>query len=175
MKMDGRAASQDTRQRPTGTPVNFFREGVGILRRPSLLSGRGPFMKLVSGVAGAAHSANVIETLILSDAHADYLDAVSRALNPDMPAAFGWPHAIRAILDCFEESGIDLTAARNEEELVLLAAGGLRGRHLTERSRFSARSSSCRVTRSEDRPETRASQPAKDRCRSGRRPRSDRG
>lgn len=131
-------------------------------------------MKLVTRVAaeGRAES-DEIETLALSAVHLDYLEQVSQAMNPDMPVAFGWPHAIRAILDRFEKSGIDLTAASNEHEIAVLAAGGLRGPY-GRRARISASLSSYRPTRQGDRRANRANQPATDRCRSGKPPRSGR-
>jgi len=66
------------------------------------------------------------ETLVLSDEQVALVEEISEALNPDMPSAFGWPHAIRTLLDRFEKSGIDLTAASNEEEIVRVAAEALR-------------------------------------------------
>jgi len=56
------------------------------------------------------------ETVVLSDAHIEYLERISPELNPE----FGWSHAIRTILDRFEQSGIDLTAASSEEEIARL-------------------------------------------------------
>ena len=61
------------------------------------------------------------ETIVLSEAHIDYLEHMS----PES-SAFGWSHAIRTILDRFEQSGIDLTAASSEEEIAVLAAAELR-------------------------------------------------
>lgn len=107
------------------------------------------------------------ETLTLSPIHADFLERVARGLNPDMPAAFGWPHAIRAILDHFEESGIDFTAARSEEEIAAIAAAQLE--EVTEPLCASV------PIRSKARPAYRSNPLATDRRRSGRRPRSIRG
>jgi hypothetical protein len=45
-----------------------------------------------------------------------------------MPKAFGWPQAIRTILDRIEQSNIDLTAASSEYEIAQLAAGELRSK-----------------------------------------------
>ena len=61
------------------------------------------------------------ETIVLSDAQIEYLEQMSPESN-----AFGWSHAIRAILDRFEQSGIDLTEASSEEEIAALAAAELR-------------------------------------------------
>src|SRR5690242_4474477 len=72
--------------------------------------------------AGRGSSPNELETLVLSDKHLDYLGQASLELNPDMPASFGLPHLIRAILDRVEQSGIDLTDACSEEEIAQLAA-----------------------------------------------------
>jgi len=66
------------------------------------------------------------ETLVLSDEQVALVEEISEALNPDMPSAFGWPHAIRTLLDRFENSGIDLTAASNEEEIARVAGEALR-------------------------------------------------
>src|SRR5436190_16062302 len=61
------------------------------------------------------------ETIALSEAHIEYLENMS----PES-STFGWSHAIRAILDRFEQSGIDLTGASSEEEIAMLAAAELR-------------------------------------------------
>ena len=107
------------------------------------------------------------ETLALSAIHVEFLERVSQELNPDMPAAFGWPHAIRAILDHFEESGIDFTAARSEEEIAAIATAQLDG--TTERLCASV------PIRSEARRGYRSNRLATDRRRSGKPPRSSRG
>ncbi len=98
------------------------------------------------------------ETIILSEAQVEYLEQISPELNP----AFGWSHAIRTILDRFEQSGIDLTAASNEEEIARLAAAQLRS---------SGAPCASVSSRSAARPEYRSSLPATDRCRSGKQPR----
>src|SRR5215210_768012 len=67
-------------------------------------------------------SPNELETIALSGKHLDYLGQAALELNPDMPASFGLPHLIRAILDRVEQSGIDLTDACSEEEIAQLAA-----------------------------------------------------
>jgi hypothetical protein len=69
-----------------------------------------------------------METIILSQRHAAFLSRVSGEINPAMPPAFGWPHAIRLILERIEESGVDLTQAASEGEIASLAAVGLRAR-----------------------------------------------
>ena len=101
------------------------------------------------------------ETVLLSDAHIEYLERMS----PES-SAIGWSHAIRAILDRFEQSGIDLTAASSEEEIVALAAAELRS---------SARLSASESSRSATRREYQSSLPATGRSRSGMPPRSGRG
>ncbi len=53
---------------------------------------------------------------------------MSDEINPAMPKAFGWPQAIRTILDRIEESKIDLTVASSEYEIAQLAAGELRAK-----------------------------------------------
>ena len=116
-------------------------------------------LKLVQPAAeseGAATPAT--ETIVLSEAQVEYLEQISPELNP----AFGWSHAIRTILDRFEQSGIDLTAASSEEEIARLAAAQLRSN-----AALCASASS----RSATRPEYRSSLPATDRCRSGKPPR----
>src|SRR3954454_15569397 len=84
-------------------------------------------MKLLTQAEETSVSSRELETLMLSDHHLDYLERISQSINPEMPTAFGWPHAIRAILDRIEESGIDLADASSEEEIASLAAGMLRG------------------------------------------------
>src|SRR5947209_17408972 len=86
-------------------------------------------MKVLTPIEENDASSRELETLMLSDHHLDYLERLCQSINPQMPAAFGWPHAIRAILDRIEESGIDLTDASSEEEIALLAAGRLRWRN----------------------------------------------
>jgi hypothetical protein len=54
---------------------------------------------------------------------------MSHEINPAMPKAFGWPDTIRKILERFEESDIDLTAASSEHEIARLAAGELRAKN----------------------------------------------
>ena len=85
------------------------------------------------------------ETIVLSNAQIDYLERMS----PES-SAFGWSHAIRAILDRFEQSGIDLTAASSEEEIAVLAAAELRA---------NARLCVSVSNRSAARPECRSSLP----------------
>ena len=71
-------------------------------------------------------SESAIESLLLTDEQIAYIDKTSKDLNPEMPSTFGWPHAIRTLLDRFEKSGIDLTAARSEDEIARVAAAELR-------------------------------------------------
>ena len=68
---------------------------------------------------------NDLEILDLSGRHVDYLGRIAHEMNPAMPASFGLPHLIRAILDRVEESGIDLTDACSEEEIARLATHSL--------------------------------------------------
>src|SRR5262249_53573593 len=97
------------------------------------------------------------ETVILSDAHIEYLERISPELNP----AFGWSHAIRTILDRFEQSGIDLTDASSEEEIARLAAAQLR----SSGAPCASASSPSAVRRG-----YRSNLPVTGRCRSGRLP-----
>ena len=101
------------------------------------------------------------ETIVLSDAQIEYLERLSPEAN-----AFGWSHAIRAILDRFEQSGIDLTAASSEEEIAVLAAAKLRA---------NARLCVSVSNRSAARQECRSSLPGTGRYRFETRPRSGRG
>jgi|SRR5205085_2157194 len=133
-------------------------------------------MKVLTPIEENDASSRELETLMLSDHHLDYLERLCQSINPQMPAAFGWPHAIRAILDRIEESGIDLTDASSEEEIALLAAGRLRGEERRQRPSTSGPlSSSPKRYRRADRQACRSSRLETDRCRSGRRPRSDHG
>lgn len=120
----------------------------------------------------ATRSSAASETMILSEAHAGLLERMSHEINPDMPAAFGWPHAIRLILDHFEENGIDLSAASNEEEIAMLAAARLRAA-----TSISVTDPLCasESNRSAARPMYRSNPLATGRRRSGKPPRSGRG
>ena len=124
---------------------------------------------------GRAGSPNELETIVLSEKHLDYLEHVAREMNPDMPGSFGLPHLIRTILDRIEESGIDLTDARSEEDIARLAAGRLRGTSSTARRRASRSTESIFSSSSAARRSGRSSLPARDRFHSGRTPRSGRG
>lgn len=130
-------------------------------------------MKLVASVARSIAASPEVETLLLSNDQLQYLERISQSMNPEMPGAFGWPHVVRAILDRVEKSGIDLTAARNEEEITQLAAGGLRGRYGRRPARLSEPLSSSRFRRA-DRPACRVNRPGTGRCHSGTPPRSGR-
>src|ERR1043166_4691669 len=130
-------------------------------------------MKLVAPIEEGMSFREELETLVLSDRHLEYLEQISRAINPEMPKAFGCPHAIRAILDSIEESGIDLTDAASEEEIAVLAAGKLR-RPKSPLSGISA-SQSRTTSRRADRLTSRLNLPETGRSRFGRRPRSGHG
>lgn len=101
------------------------------------------------------------ETIVLSDTQIEYLERMS----PES-SAFGWSHAIRAILDRFEQSGIDLTAASSEEEIAMLAAAELRA---------NARLCVSASNRSGARQDCQSSLPDSDQYRIGTPPRSGRG
>ena len=119
-------------------------------------------------------SPNELETIVLSGKHLDYLGQIALEMNPDMPASFGLPHLIRAILDRVEESGIDLTEAGSEEEIARLAAGPLRKSSPARRSKRSIEqtfSLSCSTARRS----YRSNPPETDRFHSGKPPRSGRG
>ncbi len=116
-------------------------------------------LKLVDQTGASEGAASpATETIVLSEAQVEYLEQISPELNP----AFGWSHAIHTILDRFERSGIDLTAASSEEEIARLAAAQLRS---------NATLCASASNRSAVRPEYRSSLPATDRCRSGKPPR----
>jgi hypothetical protein len=83
-------------------------------------------MKLVSARREVVGTDPATEIITLSRKHAAFLDHVSHRINPEMPEVFGWPHAIRTILDRIEASGIDLTEAQSERDIARLAAAELR-------------------------------------------------
>src|SRR5437763_13112185 len=115
-------------------------------------------MKVLTPIEENDASSRELETLMLSDHHLDYLERLCQSINPEMPTAFGWPQAIRAILDRIEESGIDLTDATSEEEIAHLAAGRLRGDERRRRPASGPLSSSS-TSRRASRPTYRANQP----------------
>lgn len=86
-------------------------------------------MKLTSENRGVVGSEPATETIILSKRHASFLAKMSAETNRAMPNSFGWPHAIRTILDRIEAGNIDLTAASSEHEIAQLAAGELRAKN----------------------------------------------
>lgn len=85
-------------------------------------------IKLVAADTLPNDTPSDIETFAVSRALFDYLGRLGREINPDMPMEFAGAHVIRALLERFEESGIDLTAATSEEELAEIGARGLCGR-----------------------------------------------
>src|SRR5688572_11411490 len=119
-----------------------------------------------------------LETIALSDEHLDYLGQLAREMNPDMPESFGLPFLIRTIIDRVEQSGIDLTDARSEEDIARLAAKRLRGQTNRRRAPQPSErvfSSSLMGIRSEARRSHRSNLPVTGRFRSGTTPRSGRG
>lgn len=120
-------------------------------------------------------SPNELETIALSGKHLDYLGQIALEMNPDMPASFGLPHLIRAILDRVEESGIDLTDACSEEDIARLAAGRLRGKSSTARRRAPRPNERLFSSSSAARRSGRSSLPGTDQHHSGTTPRSGRG
>src|SRR6185295_10481664 len=131
-------------------------------------------MHPIPGTQDRTVTPNELETIVLSGKHLDYLGQIAHEMNPAMPASFGLPHLIRAILDRVEESGIDLTDACSEEEIARLAAGTLQQESTRRRSSrsnerlFSSRSSAAGRS-------CRSSLPVTGQCRSGKPPRSGRG
>lgn len=90
-------------------------------------------MKLVAAKAVTPEAESDIEMFAVSPAQFDYLGRVANEMNPDMPMAFAGAHVIRALLERFEHSGINLTGASSEEELTQIAARGLRQRAREQR------------------------------------------
>jgi hypothetical protein len=123
---------------------------------------------------GRGSSPTELETLVLSNKHLDYLGQVALELNPDMPASFGLPHLIRAILDRVEQSGIDLTDACSEEEIAQLAATRL-SRKSSDRRRAPRVNARIFSSKSAARRSDRSSLPGTDLYHSGKPPRSNRG
>ena len=68
------------------------------------------------------------ETVDLSYAQYEALRGLSHDLNPDTPMVFGGAHAVRTLLDRIEETGIDLSDASSEDEIVEIATAALRRR-----------------------------------------------
>jgi hypothetical protein len=129
-------------------------------------------MKLVESMKTSVAGQNpATETLVLTGAHLDYLDEMSRGINPEMPVAFGGPHAIRLILDRIFDSGIDLTAASSEQEIAALAAGRLRERPRRRATLSTGSLSASPATRSAGRRAYRSILPATDPHRSEKPPR----
>ena len=83
-------------------------------------------MKLIAAETVPDDAESDIETFAVSRAQFDYLGRLAREINPDMPMEFAGAHIIRTLLEHFEESGIDLTAAKSEEELVEIATRNLK-------------------------------------------------
>jgi len=133
-------------------------------------------MKTPTPTKENATGSREMETLVLAGHHLEYLQRVSLQMNPDMPMAFGWPAAIRKILERVVESGIDLTDASSEEEIAQLAAGRLRNKARRRAPRPNERlSATSASTRPGDRQGYRSILPGRGRCRSGTPPRSDHG
>jgi hypothetical protein len=109
------------------------------------------------------------ETVLLTGGQADYLQSVSRKMNPQTHPAFGLPHAIRAILDRVEASGVDLTGASSEDEIAEIAAGAFGSRRRA--MRFSEPLCASESRRSTDRRGRPWIPPATDRFRSEKPPR----
>src|SRR6185436_20249230 len=127
-------------------------------------------MKLVSPLKKqVAGETPATETIVLSNQLLDYVARVSGDIDPAMHRAFGWPHAICTIIDRFAQSGIDLTEASSESELVELATRQLRAGN--RRRAASARSFSSALIPLADRPTCQSSLPVTGRCRSGKPPR----
>ena len=85
-------------------------------------------MKLLTAPKTKDEPTDVIETILVTRAQLQDLEKVTHDINPDMPVAFGGAQVIRTLLERIEESGIDLTAASDEEEITRIATHGLRRR-----------------------------------------------
>lgn len=84
-------------------------------------------MKLLTATPDLPETdAGSVETIALSQAHLDFLAAVSERINPDMPAAFGRAHVVRTLLERLEDTEVNLSDASSEEKLAEIAAAGLR-------------------------------------------------
>ncbi|HEU4521938.1 MAG TPA: hypothetical protein VFT12_08045 [Thermoanaerobaculia bacterium] len=90
-------------------------------------------MRLVATTPTERPAETEIETILLSPAHLEFLGQLSRTLNPDMPVAFGGPHAVRTLLERLEEAELDLSAASSEQEITRVATAGLRQRRAGRR------------------------------------------
>lgn len=112
-----------------------------------------------------------IEELALPAHLLSWLSEEARAANPHMPDAFGVPAMIRLLIDQINESGVDLSVAECEADIVRLVTDAVRRRRNSAAATEQLSSSGC----SESRRSNRSSPPARGRFRSGRRPRSGRG
>ena len=61
-------------------------------------------MRLVAAESGQLQARSKIETIFLSPAEMEFLEQLSRQLNPAMPFAFGGAHAVRSLLETLEEA-----------------------------------------------------------------------
>jgi hypothetical protein len=118
---------------------------------------------------------NDVETIDLSRRHLDFLARLARQTHPGMPAAFGLPHVIRAILDRAEQSGVDLTEASSEADVTRLAAMRLGGNSASSRGKAGGPSATTFASSSRARRVDPSTLPGRDRVPPARRPRSGRG
>jgi hypothetical protein len=61
-------------------------------------------MKLVATPPQGPRTETEAEIVDLSPAQLELLGQLSRALNPEMPIAFGAPHVVRTLLEKLEEA-----------------------------------------------------------------------
>ena len=85
-------------------------------------------MRLVATEPVEQAEETAIETILLSPAQIEFLGQLSRDFDPAMPAAFGFPHAVRTLLDRLEQAELDLSAASSEQEITREATAALRQR-----------------------------------------------
>jgi hypothetical protein len=69
-------------------------------------------MRLVAAVTDYPSAESEIETVTLSPAQIEFLDRLSRELDPDIAPAFGRPHVVRALLEKLEEAEVRNNARR---------------------------------------------------------------
>lgn len=117
-----------------------------------------------------------IESLTLTSRQVAYLEKLCAAADPVMAPAFGRPHFIRTLLDCIEQSGIDLTEAATEQDITRLALRSLtRPGGNSQRESAIAPISVALANRPSGRRSYRSNLPERGRHRSGNSPRSNRG
>lgn len=124
-------------------------------------------MHALPGIEGSGPG-DEIETIGISLGQFEYLQELARQTKPDSPDSFALPHLIRSILEYFEDRGLDLTDAFDEEAIARLGAARLRESQTPNGSENVSAVSSCS---SAARRSCRENRPARGRLRSGTPPR----